>query len=73
MSVKVRALRGVCIGPELHLAKDEEGSVDAGTAAFLVGINAVELVPEAPAPQASLLSDEPETKSAPAKSGRKEK
>ena len=38
----VRALRGVCVGPERHLAAGERADVDDATAKFLIGIGAVE-------------------------------
>jgi hypothetical protein len=46
---KVKATRGVCIGPEKHLAVGETADVDTATAQFLVSINAVELVKDEPA------------------------
>lgn len=60
--MKVRALRGVCIGVGQHLKKDDPADLDAALVTYLVGIGAVELV-----------KDEPETKSAPDKPGKKEK
>lgn len=65
--MKVRALRGVCIGPGRHLAVGETEDLDPATVAFLVSINAVEKVIDAP------VADEPEVKSVPAKAGKKEK
>lgn len=48
--MKVRALRGVCIGPGRHIhpdapdPKDREADIDAGTFSFLKNIGAVEEV-----------------------------
>lgn len=73
--MRVKALRGVCIGVEKHLVKDEiKDDLDDAMTTFLVSIGAVEKVPEPkPEAQAELIEDGPESKSTPAKSGRKEK
>jgi hypothetical protein len=42
----VRALRGVCIGVNRHLAPGETADVDASTLTFLRSIGAVEVVAE---------------------------
>lgn len=66
--MKVRATRGVCIGPGRHLAAGDTEDLDAATVAFLVSINAVEVVVESP-PALELTADgeisesETETKS----------
>lgn len=69
--MKVRALRGVCIGVERHLAPGEEAEVDAGSAHFLLSIRAVEEVkasPPAAEPAPTEITEEP-----PKKAARKEK
>jgi hypothetical protein len=40
--VKVRALRGVCIGVELHLQPGDDADLPAAEVPFLVSIGAVE-------------------------------
>jgi hypothetical protein len=51
--MKVRALRGVCIGVGKHLAPGETADLDAATVQFLVSVGAVEKVePSPPAPAA---------------------
>ena len=44
--MKVRALRGVCIGPEHHLVPGDVVEMDAGTFTYLSNIGAVEAVPD---------------------------
>lgn len=67
-----RALRGVCIGPERHLTPDDAPvALDAGTARFLLSINAIEEVSAAAEPEPAVEA-EPET-DPPAKAGKKEK
>jgi hypothetical protein len=44
--MKARALRGVCIGVERHLAPGDIADIDPGTFTFLSGIGAVEAVPD---------------------------
>ena len=46
--VKVKALRGVCVGIERHLKMGEIAVVDAASAQFLVSIGSVERIPETP-------------------------
>lgn len=49
-----RATRGVCIGVEKHLKKDEEADLEPSLGQFLVSIGAVSEVkppPAAPAPE----------------------
>lgn len=46
--MRVRALRGVCIGVDRHLKPGDTEDLDAGQVTFLVGIGAVEVVPEPP-------------------------
>lgn len=65
--MKVRALRGVCIGPGRHLAVGDTEDLDPATVTFLVSIGAVEPVKDEPAPII-----EPESKT-PEKTGKKEK
>jgi len=62
--MKVRALRGVCIGVEKHLAPGDEADMDAATVQFLASIGAVARVIDAPPA---------EFEPAPAKPVRKEK
>lgn len=77
--MKVRALRGVCIGVDRHLQPGDVSDVDASTSQFLVSIQAVEVVAEepakpAPTPQPEVKIDESKPESVPAKKpGRKEK
>jgi hypothetical protein len=66
--MKVRALRGVCIGVERHLKPGESTDVDAAVATFLTGIGAVERMPDDPAPVQPITKTEP-----PAPAGKKEK
>jgi len=66
--MKVKALRGVCIGVEKHLKKDDIAEdLEAALVTFLVSIGAVEKIPEAP------IVAEPELKLDAGKSGKKEK
>lgn len=79
--MKVRALRGVCIGPGRHLTPGETADIDPATTQFLVSIGAVARVDEPkpaeapavaePAPE-PIAEPEPETP-APPKGGKKEK
>lgn len=75
--MRVRALRGVCIGPGRHLkpeGPDREGDVDASTATFLVNIGAVEIVPDPPAPSPEVSTGPTDfATTAAAKVGKKEK
>jgi hypothetical protein len=79
--VKVKALRGVCIGVGQHLKAGDIEDLEPALVTYLVGIGAVERVPDEP-PKPDPVVAEPvkpeppkdETpKSAPAKSGSKEK
>lgn len=60
--MKVKALRGVCIGVDRHLVAGDTADLEPALVTFLVGIGAVKQV-----------DDEPETKSVPDKPGKKEK
>jgi hypothetical protein len=60
--MKVRALRGVCIGVGKHLAAGDVAELDTATSQFLVSIKAVEPV-----------KDEPRVEPVPEKTGKKEK
>lgn len=64
--MKVRALRGVCIGVDRHLAAGDVEDLEAAQVKFLVGIGAVEQVLEEPA---AATSEAP----TPEKPGKKEK
>jgi len=69
--MKVTAIRGVCIGPEAHLAPGEEADVDKATANYLASIGAVALEPEpdpSVAPEAPLAESKPKA----VKNGKKE-
>ncbi len=68
--MKVRALRGVCIGVERHLKAGDTEDLEPALVTFLVSIGAVERVIDDPKPAPS--EDESETKSAPEKSGKKD-
>jgi hypothetical protein len=48
--MRVRALRGVCIGVGRHLQPGDTEDLDDATVQFLVSIGAVEPVKDAPAP-----------------------
>ena len=67
MTMKVRALRGVCIGVERHLKPDEVADLDAAMGNYLIGIGAVEPFIEPPAPAVQPTAKPPE------QSGKKEK
>jgi hypothetical protein len=67
--MKVRALRGVCIGPGSHVTAGDIAEVDNATGHFLVSIGAVEVYTDPPAP---VSLPEPVIES-PAKPGKKEK
>jgi hypothetical protein len=69
--MKIRALRGVCIGVNQHLKAGDLGDVDAATFTFLKSIGAVELLPDAPVqtPKVSE-TEQPSTREKP---GKKEK
>lgn len=56
--MKVRALRGVCIGVERHLRAGDTAELDPAQSRYLQAIGAVELVPDEPA-QADLLPTPP--------------
>jgi len=49
--MKVRALRGVCVGVNRHLKPGDVDDIDAASVSFLVSIGAVEKVVDAPAPE----------------------
>jgi len=67
--MKVRALRGVCVGVDRHLKAGDTDDLDASTVQFLVSIGAVEVVKDAPAEDEA----QSEPKSTPAKKPGKEK
>lgn len=68
--MKVKALRGVCIGVDRHLKVDDTADLDPGTVTFLVSIGAVAVVKHEPP---VVKAEPPQVKSAPEKSGSKEK
>lgn len=66
--MKVRALRGVCVGIERHLVAGDVADVDDASVTFLVSIKAVELVKDEPPP---VVDETPsEVKATPAKAGK---
>jgi hypothetical protein len=75
--MKIRALRGVCVGIDRHLVAGEIVDVDDGTSQFLVSIGAVEVVTEAPKPPPAfskpIVEVQSETVTPVKKAGRKEK
>ena len=65
--MKVKALRGVCVGIEQHLAAGDIAELpDNALITFLVSIKAVEIVKDDPPPVAA----EPAPEPTPAKSGK---
>lgn len=66
--MKVRALRGVCIGVDSHLKAGDIADLEAAQVQFLVSIGAVEKILEEPVTQ-----DEPNTTEPDKKAGKKEK
>lgn len=48
--MRVRALRGVCIGVDQHLKAGDPADLEPATVQFLVSIGAVERVPDDPPP-----------------------
>lgn len=59
--MKVRALRGVCIGVDRNLKPGDTADLEAAQVEFLANIGAVELAPDEPVAQDPLLfaADEP--------------
>lgn len=74
--MKVKALRGVCIGVDRNLNTGDTADLDPATVQFLTSIGAVERVAEEPTdPPAPAIEPAPipETSSKAGKSGSKEK
>jgi hypothetical protein len=76
--MKVKALRGVCIGVDRHLVAGDSADLEPAMVTFLVGIRAVERVVDEPPkrepPVESLAeSTDPKTETVPSKAGKKEK
>lgn len=76
--MKVKALRGVCIGVDRHLVAGDIADLEPALVTFLVGIRAVERIadePPKPEPPAAVPAEatEPKSETVPAKSGKKEK
>jgi hypothetical protein len=67
--MKVRALRGVCIGVGRHLAAGDTVDLEPALVTFLVGIGAAEVVKDEP-PAPVVVEPEPEFKSKPVKPGK---
>lgn len=63
--VKIKALRGLCLGVDRHLLPGEAGEVDAATSKWLVHIKAVEIIEEAPAKEEPAPAPEPSAPPAP--------
>ena len=57
--MKIQARRGVCIGVDRHLKAGDLADLDAAQVQFLVGIGAVDVVPEAPVVVEAAAVDEP--------------
>ena len=70
--MKIQARRGVCIGVDRHLQAGDLADLDAAQVTFLVGIGAVELVPEAPAPLQHDVGEKLEAEEPPVQSGSQE-
>jgi hypothetical protein len=49
--MRIRGLRGVCIGPERHLKKDETIDVEPALANYLISIGAAAAAPNEPPPE----------------------
>jgi hypothetical protein len=49
--MRVRALRGVCIGVDRHLKAGDTADLEAALVTYLRGIGAVEPAPEEPKPE----------------------
>jgi hypothetical protein len=72
--MKVKALRGICIGVGRHLRVDDVEDLEPALVTYLVGIGAVERVPdEPPKPEPPAKVEAPPIKTALEKSGGKEK
>jgi len=79
--MKVKATRGVCIGVGRHMAAGDVEDLEPALVTFLVGIGAVERVPDEPPKSDPVVAEPVKTdppknetfKSAPAKFGAKEK
>jgi hypothetical protein len=75
--MKVRALRGVCIGSGRHLVPPETADLDAATGQYLISIKAVEEVKDEPVKdepkKEEIKAPPPKVESVPEKSGKKEK
>jgi hypothetical protein len=63
MATEVRAIRGVCIGPDRHLAPGEVATLEPPVAKFLISIGAVSAhAPEPAAPVPAPTPAKPATK-----------
>lgn len=67
--MRVKALRGVCLGVDRHLKPGDTEDLEPGLVTFLSGIGAVEVIKDEPAPIQE--PNEPESKPMPPKSGSK--
>lgn len=65
--MKIRALRGVCIGVNRHLLPGESADLDTAMVAYLQGIGAVEMVPEQPASESISMPEQQPMREKPAK------
>jgi hypothetical protein len=64
--MQVQATRGVCVGPDQHLAPGQVADVEAGAARFLLSIGAVQAYTP-PQPK-----DDPQPAAQPKPAGKKE-
>jgi hypothetical protein len=79
--MKIRARRGVCIGVDRHLVAGDLVDLETAQVTFLVGIGAVEVVPDEPpsktvpteAPASVETNDSPTDLGQPAERGRSSK
>lgn len=71
--MRVRAVRGVCVGSEDHLKPGEVRDLDAATAQYLVAIGAVTAVIDPPSPPVTDQAVEVSSKPIPTTVGNKKK
>lgn len=70
--IRVRALRGVCIGVNRHLARGDTADLEPATVSFLASIGAVERLADE-APKVEVPEDAPEAVPAAAGASRRAK
>lgn len=71
--MRVKALRGVCVGIEKHLAAGAIADLDPALVQYLTSIKAVEALPDEEPAAAAAPADEIDTKSPAKKAGKQEK